>query len=88
VNQTEASSDVKLRNNDVQYVPKCSLTLSFVQMLQIHSPYHRRHLILVSLCVFEQTRLKQRYVNLKLRHPHCVCNNEVKDNVGQTQLVY
>jgi len=26
---------------------------------------------------------RQLYSGLKLRHPRCVCNNEVRDNVGQ-----
>ena len=26
-------------------------------------------------------------INVKLRHSPCVCNNKVKENVGQTQLV-
>jgi len=86
VNQTEASSDVQSCDIDVQYPPKCSLALSFVQMLHIHSPYHRCHVILVTLCVFEETRLKRRYVNLMLRHPHCVCNNEVRDKVGSNTI--
>ena len=64
MNQTEGSSGVKACNEEVQYLPKCSLTLPFVQMSHIHSPYHRHQ---VTICVFEQTGLKQRYVIYLLR---------------------
>lgn len=67
VNQTEASSGVTACNEDVQYLPKCSLNLSFVQMPHIHSPCHPRHVTLVTLCFFEKTRLKQRYIVYQLR---------------------
>jgi len=33
--------------------------------------------------VFTNTHHHLMDCNLKLRHPHCVCSNEVKDTVGQ-----
>jgi len=37
----------------------------------------------MSRAEYEQRLQRLNGLNVKLRHPRCVCNNEVKDNIGQ-----